>query len=345
MSQNPNAGPGAGDAPSPMLLFTTVNAFQSSAAIRAAVDLEVFTAIAEGHTTPAALAERCNAAERGLRILCDNLVILGFLTKGEGSYQLTRDSAIFLDRRSPAYMGGIVEFMHSPSILDSFTRLTEAVRRGGTATSEEGTMAPDHPVWVDFARAMMPMMGMAAKALPDLVPVDPEKPLRVLDIAAGHGLFGLAFAERYPQAEVTAVDWEAVLAVAQENAEHAGVANRFRTLPGSAFDVDYGGEYDVILLTNFLHHFDVPTCETLLRKVHASLAEGGKAVTLEFVPNDDRVTPPGPASFSLVMLASTAAGDAYTFAELESMFGNAGFSRSEASPVPAGIETVVVSYK
>jgi len=100
-----------------------------------------------------------------------------------------------------------------------------------------------------------------------------------------------------------------------------------------------------VLLTNFLHHFDKTTCETLLRKVHAALAEGGRAVALEFVPNEDRITPPQAAGFSMQMLGGTPAGDAYTFAELERMFRNAGFSRSEMHELPPTIERVVVSYK
>ena len=70
-------------------------------------------------------------------------------------------------------------------------------------------------------------------------------------------------------------------------------------LPGSAFDVEYGGPYDAILLTNFLHHFDVPTCVGLLKKVRAALKPGGVAATLEFVPNEDRVSPPMAAAFAL----------------------------------------------
>src|SRR5204863_9150698 len=124
---------------------------------------------------------------------------------------------------------------------------------------------------------------------------------------------------QYPNAEIVAQDWPNVLEVAQENARAAGVSDRYRTLPGSAFDVEFGSGYDLILLTNFLHHFDVPTCERLLRKVHAALGEGGRAVTLEFVPNEDRVTPPDQAAFSLNMLALTPGGDAYTFAALDSM--------------------------
>ena len=124
-----------------------------------------------------------------------------------------------------------------------------------------------------------------------------------------------------------------------------GVADRYNTIEGSAFDVDFGSGYDLVLLTNFLHHFDPPTCETLLRKVHAALADGGRAVTLEFVPNEDRVTPPDAAGFSMMMLTSTPSGDAYTFAELEQMFANAGFSRSMMYPLPPTIQQVVISEK
>jgi hypothetical protein len=100
-----------------------------------------------------------------------------------------------------------------------------------------------------------------------------------------------------------------------------------------------------VLLTNFLHHFDPPTNETLLRKVRNALADGGRAVTLEFVPNDDRVSPPDAAGFSMMMLSGTPSGDAYTFAELERMFSNAGFSRSTLHPLPPTIQQVVVSEK
>jgi ubiquinone/menaquinone biosynthesis C-methylase UbiE len=331
--------------PSPALLFETISAYQRSAALKAAVELDLFTAIGEGHATAPEIARRTQASERGVRILCDFMVISGLLTKEGSEYRLTPDTATFLDRRSPAYMGGTLEFLLSPELTGAFGELTAAVRKGGAASSEEGTVEAEHPVWVTFARAMMPMMALPAQSMAELVTCDADRKLKVLDIAAGHGLFGLAFAQRYPSAEITAIDWPAVLQVARENAERANVANRFRTLPGSAFDVEFGSGYDLVLLTNFLHHFDVPTCEGLLRKAHAALAPGGRAVTLEFVPNPDRVTPPPSAAFSLTMLATTPAGDAYTFAELDAMFRAAGFSRSEIHPLPPSMEHVILSHR
>jgi 2-polyprenyl-3-methyl-5-hydroxy-6-metoxy-1,4-benzoquinol methylase len=164
----------------------------------------------------------------------------------------------------------------------------------------------------------------------------------VLDIAAGHGLFGIEIAKQNPQAHVTGLDWAQVLKVAVANAQKFGVADRYDLLPGSAFEVDFGGPYDVILLTNFLHHFDPPTCVGLLRKVRAALKPGGRAVTLEFVPNEDRVSPPMPAAFSMIMLATTAAGDAYTFRELSGMYTDAGFGSVTEHPIPMSPHTVVM---
>jgi ubiquinone/menaquinone biosynthesis C-methylase UbiE len=331
--------------PSPQLFFQTINAHQQTEALKAGIELEVFTAIGEGNTTAAAIAKRCGASERGTRILCDYLTIMGMLTKENNSYGLTLDSSVFLDKRSPTYLGGATEFLCSPMLTAGSKDIAGAVRRGGTTMENDGTLGPDNPVWVKFARAMAPMMMMPAQLMAKLVDPQGDRKLKILDIAAGHGLYGLAFATKNPQAEIVGLDWAAVLEVAKENAKKAGVGDRYSTIEGSAFDVDLGTGYDLVLLTNFLHHFDPPTCEALLHRVHSALAEGGRAVTLEFVPNDDRVTPPEAATFSLMMLASTPSGDAYTFAELERMFANAGFSRSTVHPLPPSIQTAVISEK
>jgi len=335
----------AAQQPSPQLFFQTVNSYQRTEALKAAIELEVFTAISEGNSQVAAIARRCATSERGMRILCDYLCIMGFLTKDEQQYSLTPDAAAFLDKRSPAYMGGTIEFLLSPILTAGFKDLAAAVRKGGTVISDEGTIAPEHPVWVDFARAMAAMMGLPAQLIAPLIDEKAEQPLKILDIAAGHGLFGIAFAKRNPQARVVALDWPNVLTVARENAAAAGVSDRYSTIEGSAFDMDFGTGYDLVLLTNFLHHFDPPTCERLLRRVHAALGEGGSAVTLEFVPNEDRISPPEAAGFSLMMLGGTPAGDAYTFAELEQMCRNAGFARSELQPLPPTIQQVIISYR
>lgn len=331
--------------PSPQLFFQTINAYQRTEALKAAIELEVFTAIGEGNATADEIAKRCGASERGVRILCDFLCVMGFLGKDGNRYSATPDTAMFLDKRSPAYLGGAVEFISSSTLTDAFRNFAETVRRGGTQLEGGGTVAPDNPIWVKFARGMAPMMALPAALMAKLVDPAADRPLKILDIAAGHGLYGIEFAKNNPAARVVALDWPGVLAVAKENAAAAGVSDRYSTIEGSAFDVDYGAGYDLVLLTNFLHHFDPPTNETLLRKVHAALADGGRAVTLEFVPNDDRISPPDTAPFSVMMLGSTPSGDAYTFRELEQMLTNAGFKSSELHQLPPSIQQVVISAK
>jgi 2-polyprenyl-3-methyl-5-hydroxy-6-metoxy-1,4-benzoquinol methylase len=327
------------------LFFDTISAYHRTEALRAAIELDLFSLVALGRQTATEIADACQAAPRGIRILADFLTIVGFLHKHGDRYELTADAKVFLDRKSPAYLGGTLRFILAPGMRANFEQLTAAVRRGGTAISEEGTVSYDNPIWVEFARAMAPMMKMPAQLLAALVGANPAQPLRVLDVAAGHGLFGITIAERYRQAHVTALDWPNVLAVAAENARGAGVAERHALLPGSAFDVSWGGPYDIVLLTNFLHHFDAPTCEQLAAKAYAALAPGGRALTLDFIPEPDRITPPSTASFALVMLATTARGDAYTFAEYQAIFAAAGFLRSEFHALPPTTQQAVVSYK
>jgi SAM-dependent methyltransferase len=331
--------------PSPSLFFETANAFMRTAALKAAVELNLFTAIDKGSVSAAEVAAKIGAPERGTRILCDFLTVIGFLLKQDGRYSLTADSAMFLVQGSPAYLGNALRFLLSPEVTASYADLAETVRRGTTILEKQGTVTPDNPLWVEFARGMAPLMMMPAQMIADLLRFEPNGRTRVLDIAAGHGLFGITLAKRHPNLEVTALDWPRVLEVAKQNAGRAGLDGRYHTLPGDAFAVDFGSGYDVVLLTNFLHHFDIPTCENLLRKVAASLKPGGRVATLEFVLNEDRISPPGVAGFPLIMLTGTPKGDAYTFSQFEAMFAKAGFKRSELHDLSPSFQRLVISYK
>jgi hypothetical protein len=206
------------------------------------------------------------------------------LTKEGAQYALAPDSALFLNRHSPAYIGTAIEFLLTPRLREAHARLTEAVRRGGSALGE-GTLEPEKPDWVKFAQAVMPLMHMPAEIM-------------VAELRKG-----------------------------------------------GAFETDFGSGYDLALITNFLHHFDPPTCTTFMRKVHAALKPGGRAAIAELVPNPDRVTPPTAAAFSMMMLATTPSGDAYTFAELESISKSAGFARVELAPPEIGLDRLVIAYR
>ena len=332
-------------APTPEAIWENINAYQRTAALRAAVELELFTKIGEGAQTADALAASAQASRRGIRILSDYLVVIGLLNKEGERYHLTPDSAAFLSKKSPAYLGGSLKFINSPDLMAGFNDLAETVRKGTTILKGSGVVDAEDPIWVEFARSMVPHVMPAAGFLAQVVSEGGSGALRVLDIAAGHGLFGITVARTNPNAEITALDWKPVLEVAKENAAAAGVQERYHWLPGDAFTVDFAGAYDVVLVTNFFHHFETTVCETLMRKIHACLKPGGRAITLEFIPNDDRVSPAVPATFSLTMLAATPAGDAYTFREFDGMFRAAGFQRSEMRQVPNSPQRVVVSWR
>ena len=198
-------------APSPALVFDTINAYQRTAAIKAAIELDLFAAMAATPAPVEIIARHCRASPRGIRILCDYLTVIGLLTKSGDQYALTPDTALFLNPKSPAYVGGTLEFLLSNEIKGAFDHLADAARKGGTARSPDGTVAREHPVWISFARSMGPLMAPAAARLADLIALDQNRPTKVLDISASHGVWGNAFAAKNRKAHIVALDWAPVL--------------------------------------------------------------------------------------------------------------------------------------
>jgi ubiquinone/menaquinone biosynthesis C-methylase UbiE len=322
-------------------IFEIALSYQKTAALIAAVKLGIFTTIGSETLSLDDLQARTGLSRRGLRILCDYLTVIGLVQKKDGSYSLPYTSRTFLDESSPFAMGSIVDFAAAPEIIELLFRDPASyVRQGGS----EGLalMSPDHPVWVRYAKATMPFASAKAKRVSAFAANSPEPIYNVLDVSAGHGLYGIEIAKAFPDALVTAVDWAPVLEVARANAEAAGVVDRVRMIAGNAMETDWGGDYDLILLPNFLHHFDFETCTSLLRKVRASLIPGGRVLGVEFVPNEDRVSPPMPAGFAFWMLATTPGGDAYTARDLDKMARDAGFTGATIRPLVPDPDSLVV---
>jgi SAM-dependent methyltransferase len=309
------------------------------------VALDLFSAIAAGGATPAALAVASGADARALRILCDYLAVVGFLVKADGRYGLTRDSAHFLDRRSPGYIGAVVDFLGLPAHMACFADLADTARHGGARPGSSDQMSPSHPVWVDFARAMGAMREQHAEALADLLHAAQRPALRILDVACGHAKYGIALARREARAEVTALDWPNVLAVAAANAAAAGIGPRFHLLPGDAGTAEFGGDYDIVLLTHFLNMLGPAEVGRLLSRTRAALAPGGRAVIVDYMPDEDRLSPPYAAMFALMMLGTTPEGDSRTVAEYEAALRQAGFSSWEAASLPPAEERILIARR
>src|SRR5881296_1276913 len=166
--------------PSPEDIFNTLNAFQQSAALKTAIELDIFTAIADGTNTAALLAAKTGAAERGVRILCNYLTIHGFLAKSNGRYSLSQESAIFLNRHSPAYMGTLADFLASEAHKRNFDALTESVRKGGTAVAQGDNTKPNDDLWVAFARTMAPLTTVSAGFIAELAGAKEGRASKVL---------------------------------------------------------------------------------------------------------------------------------------------------------------------
>jgi len=320
-------------------VLDAIMGYQRTAAMLAAIELDLFTMIGSGIAEPPALAAASGASQRGIRILCDALCVMSLLAKSEGRYSLSPEAATFLDATSPAAINDSIQFLAAPEIISMMASNPAAYVRDGGAEGLASVEA-DHPVWVRFARGMIPIARPTAKRVAALVGSRSPQPQQVLDVAAGHGLYGIEIARALPNAVVTAIDWPSVLELGKANAAAAGVQSRHRALVGDAFGLDWGGGFDLILMGNLLHIYGWDDCLRLLRKAHNALTGGGAVWVVEFSPNEDRVSPPIPAMFAFFMLGITPKGDAYTGREIEEMGRASGFRRVVSRPLPPTAQTL-----
>ena len=230
-------------------------------------------------------------------------------------------------------------FVLNDMVMQASRLLTETIRQNRSAL-EAPLAGNEAHEWVIYARTMQPMMAAAAEFMAGVI-LRGGTPAKVLDVATGHGLFGIAVAQLAPQCEIVALDFPNVLDVTAEHARAAGAA--ITLLPGSAFEVDLGTGYDAVLVPNFFHHFAIEDNIALMKRFRAALRPGGLMLTLEFVPNQDRISPPVPASFAMTMLTNTPAGDAYTMAEYSQMLDAAGFGGREITDVPMSAQRLIVA--
>lgn len=326
----------------PERIWKTGFGFAPPLILEAAIRNGVFDVLEPGPRTLEEVVAETGASRRGLRVLLNALVALEFLEKRNSSYALTPESATFLVSDQPEFQGGM--FRHiSRQMLPNWLDLAERVRTGNPAvpvnSQEEGA-----EFFKEFVEDLFPRGYPAARVLAgELVSEEAKKPLRVLDLAAGSGVWSVALAERSPLVEVTAVDWSLVIPVTRRVTERRGVGGRYRFLEGDLLEVDFGSDFDVAVLGHILHSEGERRSQALLHKVFVALRPGGTVAIAEVFPDEDRTGPAHALVFAVNMLVHTEEGDAFTLGEISGWLREAGFEAARLLEVPAPTPLILAS--
>jgi 2-polyprenyl-3-methyl-5-hydroxy-6-metoxy-1,4-benzoquinol methylase/acyl carrier protein len=325
-------------------LMRMMQAYKETALLRAGLELGVFDHLAGGPASAAAVARSTGADERGTRILLDALSALGLLDASDGCYRLADGVEAHLVRGRPGFLGDLLPVLASDWERDAMDRLAEAVRNGGTVLDVHAE-TPGYEYWVDFARGVVPMAEHAAAAVAGLL--EPwargRASVDVLDVACGHGLYGFAVASAHARCRVWSLDWPGVLAVARHHAARLGVSDQTAWIGGDMFTAPLGGPYDLVLLTNVLHHFAERRCVELLRRLGAVTKPGGRIAVVGFALDEPPAADPLPYLFAPLMLAWTHAGEVHPRGAYTRMLASAGWGRPAVHRLPGLPLSVFVS--
>ena len=302
--------------------------------LEAAVEHGVFDALNKGPKTVAELSKATGASVRGLTAILNALVGLEFLGRSGAKYTLTPESAAFLVTTSPAYHGAF--FRHiSSQLMPAWMQLTKIVKTGKPAEMVNRQKGGAE-FFAEFVESIFPMSYAAARTFGEHLKVSKSKsPVRVLDIAAGSGVWGIALAQQSPNVEVTAVDWPQVLKVTERVFKKFGLGKQLKKIAGDLDKANFGKDYNIATLGHILHSEGPERSRKLLRKTFDALASGGTIAVMEFVPNEERTGPPMPLIFAVNMLVNTTEGDTFTFGEMSKWLKEAGFKNPRQLKVPA----------
>jgi cyclopropane fatty-acyl-phospholipid synthase-like methyltransferase len=313
----------------PEPIFQALLGYRAAGVVRAAIELDCFSAIAEGAPTAAAVARIRGGTERSVRILLDAVAVAAprLLAKRGKGYALTPVSRRFLVRSSPAYIGQLMPLYGHRRMWEGFYDLPAAVR-AGRSVMEKDAHSADQEFWEDFARATARDAARKADRMVRLLGKKPA-PSRILDLACGSGMYGATAARRIPGSTLTLFDQPNVLAQTRKLVDVPATY-----LEGDLFRTEFGGPYDLVLASHVFHHFSPGDCRTLMAKIHGALAPGGRLVIQEFVPDEKRSKNEQAILFAVTMLVWTKEGDAYVRSDLEKWLNETGFRKVTYHPQP-----------
>jgi ubiquinone/menaquinone biosynthesis C-methylase UbiE len=312
--------------------------------ISAAAANKVFDALENSAKTAEEVAKKTGASPRALKILMNALVGLDLLKKDrQGRYSLTPESAAFLISKRPGSHAGFFGTI-APQLISRWLRLTDIVREGRPAVAvnqeTEGT-----EFFSQLVENIIPMSYPAAQKLGDHLKIaKTKKEIRVLDLAAGSGIWGIALAQKSPHVRVSAVDWAGMIPTTKQITEKYSVRDRFNFVEGDLLQANFGTGFDIATLGHILHSEGEDRSRKLLKKTFRALKSGGVIAIAEWLVNDQRTEPLHALMFAVQMLVNTEKGDTFSFNEIKSWLEDAGFKKVRRLEAP-GPSPLVLATK
>lgn len=328
MSSTPSVPQG----PTPQRIMEMTWGFTAVHILNAALKIKLFDHLDTGPKLLEDLAAAAKASPRGVRAVANALVGLQMLAKDGEKYKLTPESAAFLVSTRPGYHGTLISHFAS-EIGETWAKLPETIVTGKPARSVNAEQGGAE-FFREFVESLFIMNYAAAKALGADLAKTNKRPAKILDLAAGSGVWAIGVAEAIPGSSITAVDWPEVTPVTRRVAQRHGLGDRLKTIDGDLSTADFGTGHDIAVLGHILHSEGEAKSRKLLKKCFDALAPGGTIAIAEFVPNDDRTGPPMPLIFAVNMLVHTDVGDTFTFAQMTQWLTEAGFKQPRKLEIP-----------
>ncbi len=332
---------------SPQKILQTGFAFWASKTLLSAVEMGVFTELAHGPEQFHSLSGRLGLHPRSARDFLDALVALGFLARTADVYSNTPETDLFLDRKKPSYVGGILE-MANHRLYPFWGHLTEGLRTGLPQNeTKKGAAGLFETLYADPMRLkefLAAMTGVSHGANMAIARVFPWTDYRTfVDVGPAQGDLMVQIAVANPHLQGIGFDLPEVAPIFEEYVAINGVADRLTFTPGNFFKQDIP-KADVVLMGHILHDWDLPTKKMLITKAFDALPVGGALIVYESIIDDERSTNAFGLMMSLNMLIETPGGFDFSGRDCTSWMKEAGFSATRVEHL-LGPDSMVVAIK